>query len=266
MSYTDFEQSAHNGHPLELYRFSLGTQQWLYTSADHVVVYGENEYQPVFIKRGGFVKGGDAQKSTLEIDLAASNPLALLFRAGWLSEIMLVTVYRHHYGDTDFVPLWKGRVTGCKWVGSVATITSDSVATLFKRAGLRRVYQVGCPHVLFGAACSLDAEDWDSTESVSEVNDTVITVSGIAALGSGYFTGGMLQYGDEVRLIVVHAGDDLSLVDKINDLVVGAEVTLWPGCAHTVNACASKFDNLDNYGGLPYLPDTNPFNGSDPIV
>ena len=261
MSYTSREQSDYAGHPLELYRFAMGDRLWLYTSADHEVAYGEDVYQPCYIKRGGFTKGGDARKSTLEIEVGASNDVALLFRTGWLPSLLIVTIYRHHYEDSDFSVLWKGRVTSCKWAGSVASLASESVFTLFQRAGLRRVYQVGCPHVLFGAACGLAASDWAVAKIVTAVAAGQVSVGGLAGYGSGYFLGGMLKAGEELRMITAHAGSDLTLVDGIADLAVGSAVTLWPGCARTVNACLNKFANLDNYGGLPYLPTKNPFSG-----
>ena len=261
MSYTTYEKSDYSGHPLELYRFALGSQIWLFTSADHEVAYGEDVYKPVFVKREGFTKGGDARKSNIEIQVAAANSVALPFRTGWLGGVMTVTIYRHHAGDSEYAVLWKGRVTSCKWAGSVATLTSDNVSTLFARAGLRRVYQVGCPHVLYGTACGLDASAWQVSALVSEVADGVLTLDGISGYGAGYFLGGMVQAGDDRRLIVAHAAGAVTMVDSIADIAAGDTVTLWPGCARTMNACAGKFNNLDNYGGLPFLPSKNPFSG-----
>ena len=261
MSYTEREQSDYAAQPLELYRFAMGARLWLYTSADHEVTYGEDVYQPCYIKRGGFTKGGDARKSTLSVEMAATNPLALLYRTGWVQSPMILTIYRHHYGDADFSVLWKGRITNCKWAGSVASLSSESVFTLFKRAGLRRVYQVGCPHVLFGAACGLSAASWAVAATVTSIGSGQVAVSGISGYGSGYFLGGMIQAGEELRMITAHAEDVLTLVDSITGVSVGDVVTLWPGCSRTVTACTSKFGNLDNYGGLPYLPTKNPFSG-----
>jgi len=261
MSYTEREQSVSAGHPLELYRFSLGGEQWLFTSADHEVAYGADLYQPGFIKRSGFTKGGDTRKSTIEIEVAASNPVALLFRTGWLATTMILTIYRHHHEDADFSVLWKGRVTGCKWAGSVATLTSDSVFTLFRRAGLRRVYQIGCPHVLFGAACGLNAAAWAVGSSAATVVGNQVVVAGASAYGSGYFTGGMLRAGNEYRMITAHSGDVVVLVDVVAGLAAGAAVTLWPGCPRNLSVCGSRFGNVVNFGGLPYLPSKNPFSG-----
>lgn len=261
MSYTAREQSANGGHPLELYRFAMGGRLWLYTSADHEVAYGVDVYQPCYIKRGGFTKGGDARKSSIDIELGASNELALIFRTGWLPALMVVTIYRHHYEDADFSVLWKGRVTGCKWAGSVATLTSDSVFTLFQRAGLRRMYQVGCPHVLFGTSCGLSAASWQVGGIVSGVVGAEVTLTGISAYADGYFLGGMVQAGNDLRMITGHTAGGIAMVDAIDGLAIGDSIILWPGCDRSMAACKDKFANLDNFGGLPFLPTKNPFSG-----
>jgi len=261
MSYTTYEESDYSGEPLELYRFVLGDQIWLFTSADHEVAWGDDTYVPVFIKRGGFTKGGDARKGNIEVQVAASNAVALLFRSGWLSGIMTLTIYRHHYSDTDYSVLWKGRVISCKWSGSMATLTSDNVSTTFSRAGLRRSYQVGCPHVLYGSACGLEASSWQVAATVSAVTDGTLTLSGIDGYADGYFLGGMAQIGDDKRMIVAHGSGSITMVDSVGSAAEGDTVTLWPGCPRTMTSCLNKFNNLDNYGGLPFLPDKNPFSG-----
>lgn len=261
MSYLSREQSAYDGHPLELYRFALGGEQWLFTSAAHEVAYGSDLYQPVFIKRGGFTKGGDTRKSTIEIEVAASNPVALLFRTGWLAATMIVTIFRHHHGDSEFSVLWKGRITGCRWSGSVATLTSDSVFTLFRRAGLRRVYQIGCPHALYDQGCRLDAASWQVDSTITTVSGNQLVIAGAGAYPDGYFVGGMLLAGAEYRLITAHSGTSITLVDAVPSALAGGAVSLWPGCDRSTSTCNSRFNNLDNYGGLPFLPKKNPFSG-----
>jgi len=261
MSYTAREQSGYDGHPLLLFRFSLGESQWLYTSADHVVAMGEDEYQPIYIKGGRIVRCGDARKSTLEIEVAAQNPVALVFLPGWIGGLMLVTVYRHHYEDADFSVQWKGRVVSCKWAGSVATLSCDSAFTLFRRAGLRRNYQPGCPHVLFGPGCTVNADLHRVAATVTAVSGNALTIAELGAWAAGYFTGGMLRFGSDYRMITGHVGNAITTLDAVPNLVEGSAVELWPGCARDMATCHDKFNNLDNFGGLPFLPRKNPFSG-----
>ena len=264
MSYADHEISDYSGQPLELYRFALGDQVWLFTSADHEVAVSESEiYTPVFIKRSGFTKSGDARKETMEIEVAPQNDVAMLLRSGWMTGTLIITIFRRHYGDFESSILWKGRIIGCSWADTVATLKSDSAFTLFKRSGLRRVYQVGCPHVLFSAACGLAEADWKVTATVVSVVDNLWTVDGIGAFGTGYFVGGMAKHGDSLRMITAHSATNgtIRIADAIPGIEAGDTITLWPGCHHTMNHCINKFNNVANYGGLPFLPSKNPFSG-----
>ncbi|MGI6655267.1 MAG: phage BR0599 family protein [Desulfobulbus sp.] len=259
MSYVERERSDHGGHPLMLYRFSLGEAQWLYTSADHEVVMEADTYVPVFIQGGRIIRGGDPRRSTLEIEVAAQNAVARVFLPGWIGGLMLVTVYRHHYQDGDFFPVWKGRVTGCRWSGSTATLSCDSAFTLFRRAGLRRHYQPGCPHVVFGPGCGLDPAAYRVQTTVAAVSGNVVDLAG-AAPEDGYYTGGMLQFGVDRRLITRHTGARITTLDAVPGLAVGSAVMLLPGCARDPAAC-ERFGNIENFGGLPFLPSKNPFSG-----
>lgn len=261
MSYSAREQSDYGGHPLELYRFAMGDNLWLFTTADHEVAHGEEVYTPLYVKRGNFTKAGDAKKAGLDIELSATNPLALQFRSGWLSSTMVVTILRHHYEDYDFSVLWKGRVTGCTWSGSVARLRTESVATSFQRAGLRRVYQVGCPHQLYGPQCGVAATSYAVSLVVAAASGAELEVTGAGGHADGYFIGGMMQSGDDRRLIVGHSGVDITLVDGVDGLEAGATITLWPGCDKATATCNGRFGNIVNFGGLPYLPSKNPFSG-----
>ena len=262
MSYVNYEQSEHNGHPQEIYRFTLGDQSWLMTSADMEVAWLEDTYTPVYIRRSGFSVVGDARKSTLEIDVSAQNPVALLYRSGWLSGILVVTIFRRHYGDLDYALLWKGRVVAAKWSGSTALLSCDSDFSLFSRAGLRRRYQIGCPHVLYSAQCGVDKAAYRLDSAVASLQGNTITITGAGGQGDGYYLAGMLQVGEHFRLIVAHTGDIITLTDPVPEIVAGLAVTLWPGCDRTMNTCNLKFNNVLNYGGLPFTPLKNPFQDS----
>ena len=261
MTYLSREQSVDSAQPIELYRFSLGTKQWLYTSGDAEVTFEGKKYQPLYIKRGAFTKTSDIRKSTIDIEVARDNAVSALFRTGWLSGAMLLTIYRHHYEDSDFVAIWKGRVTSCKWSGSTATLISDSIQTVFKRAGLRRVYQVGCPHVHFRQGCELDRADYLHAAEVTEANGAQLTITGASAKPANYFLGGMLEYNGEYQMIVAHSGGSITLLANIPGLVIGSEVSAWPGCDRTLTTCDGKYGNTINFGGLPFLPQKNPFEG-----
>ena len=267
MSFLFREKSAYSGHPMELYRFTMGDKQWMFTSSDHEVALSDDEkYLPTYIKRGRFTLGGDTKKTTIDIEVMNSNPIALMFRAGWLPQSTIVTIYRRHYEDNESVMLWKGRIINCKWSKSVATLTSEPAYTLLRRAGLRRVYQVGCPHALFSQDCRLDESKWAVSGSVSVVNRNVITVPAAGGFATEYFVAGMVEAENGYRMMITgHDGGQITLLDAVAGIEAGQTITLWPGCDRSTDCCSKRFKNLNNYGGLPFLPKKNPFSG-DAIV
>jgi len=262
MSYTAFENSEYSAKPIELYKFAMGANQWLYTSSDQIFTYQEEDYLPIYIKRGGFTKGNDADKTSITLEMAASNSVASYFRTGWLAEVMIVTIIRHHVEDSEYRIIWKGRITDCRWKGSTCELVSNSVFTLFKRAGLRRVYQLGCPHMLYGNMCNVDKDIYAITGTIDDVAGETLDIDGADSYSADYFAGGMLQFGDEFRLITAHSGITVTILGPLETLVIGNTVTLWPGCNRTFDTCINKFSNSINFGGLPYLPTTNPFSGN----
>jgi uncharacterized phage protein (TIGR02218 family) len=255
------EQSITDSKPLELYTFTMGVEVWQYTSADHIVIYGGETFVPVFISRSGFSRGNDLNRSALQIDVAGNDSVSMPFRTGLLPAVMVVTITRLHYGDTEGSVIWKGKVVGCKWAGAVATLVADSIASVMVRSGLRRPYQVTCPHVLFGdEACRLNKAIYTYSLTASAISGATITITPSGGFVDGYFVGGHILYDGHYRLIAAYAGGVVTVIDSLPDLAVGDTVILWPGCKKTVAAC-KEFNNLLNFGGLPFLPPSNPFVG-----
>ena len=78
-------------------------------------------------------------------------------------------------------------------------------------------------------------------------------------VGSTDSNGEQLQAG--ITVMDPYTGDVVALVDVVAGLAAGAAVTLWPGCPRNLSVCGSRFGNVANFGGLPYLPAKNPFSG-----
>lgn len=249
--------------PIELYRFDFDGTLWLMTSADTTQTYLGDEYESTFVSRGGFINGGDGRKSNIELEVASSNSIVDVFRHGWLHAPMILTIYRHYYNDFDYVVIWKGRVTNCVWNGETSTLSSESILTVFGRAGLRRSYSLGCTYPLYdSSSCKVDKDSYEHSDALDEVSGSSFTMSSVIGFGDGYFIGGMIQFEDEFRMIVNHNGNTITMLSQIDGLSDGDTVSLWPGCDRTLDTCASKFSNHLNYGGQPFIPSTNPFKGT----
>jgi hypothetical protein len=89
-----------------------------------------------------------------------------------------------------------------------------------------------------------------------------ITIAIAADKPDGFYNGGMLIQGTTYKYISAHVGSLITLGRLFNPLVIGSSAQLVAGCDRTMDDCLDKFDNLDNFGGFPFIPTINPFGGT----
>lgn len=267
MTYAAVETSIQAGRPVELYEFLDGATAYRYTSADGDVSYGGNTYAAVPIARGAVEATSEVARLALDITCSRDLSILNLFSVMPPAEIIAVTVRRLHASDGNAITLWMGRILDVALNPASAEIHCESVYTSLKRVGLRRLYQIGCPHVLFEEGCALNRAIWHSYKTVSTVVGTAITLASMGTFADGYFAGGYLEWESttgyfERRTIRSQVGGVVTIGFPLPGLAASDTVKIWPGCDHTLATCIAKFANGLNYGGMPYWPTKNPFDGT----
>ena len=270
MSYDSLETSAALARPVEIFTFARGPQEWLFTSADRDVTVAAEVYSAVAIMRPSIQQGGELNRAALKLDVARDFPIAELFQAGIPSETITLRIRQYHEGDGSVVAIWSGRVLNVARVGELAEINCEPISTSVRSTGLRRRYQKGCPHVLYGPGCGVVAASFDLAATVDALSGLTVTATEIGTEADGYWEGGYIEWEPipgvvERRFILGHTGTSITLMTQPLGLAVSDSFTLFPGCDHTLGAGGcGKFSNELNYGGMPDIPTKNPY-GSDPI-
>jgi len=209
-------------------------------------------------------------KDPLDITFPRDNAFALLFQGGVPEQVCSVTVFRSHTHDPDeeLRFYWKGRVAGAAGEGDAVKLSCENVFTSLRRPGLKAKYQRTCRHPLYFGGCGLDKASFAITATVTAVSGFNVTVTyADSTVTTGYFTGGMLQTADgHFRYITYDGGATLTLIrpmpsltEEVNGSDGEATVTIYPGCNHQMTDCQTKFNNLLNFGGFPWIPEKNPF-------
>lgn len=132
----------------------------------------------------------------------------------------------------------------------------------------RMFFSRACNHVLGGPACGVDLEAFrhDSTIAALFPSEKLVELS-TAPPGSNWFRAGKVIHAPTGAVIGITWSDLLGTGGnarvRLNfwspDLEVGQAISLYPGCRHIVEDCGpSKFDNVANFGGFPYVPNRNP--------
>ena len=141
----------------------------------------------------------------------------------------------------------------------------EPISSSLRRPGLRRHYQLGCPHVLYGDQCRADKAAATVTTTVAGISGNSLTLppGWNGAFSAAQFTEGMVEWTNddgatERRKILSVSGNVLLIGGLLRDLDVSDSVNAVLGCNHQMSDCQDVFDNIHNFGGCPWIPTKSP--------
>lgn len=273
MSFLSLELSRNSGKPVELYHVSAGPRHWYFTTGRRQVVFGGNTYDPVAGKRGRIEQNREFEKSTVSLTLPVWSPMSASLLVNPPENKVEVVIYRFHEGDVDAETAiyWSGRVANVTYTNAEATYRFEPVYTSLRAQGRRKMYSISCGHTLFRQGCRLN----EATFAVACIVDSilvdgqVVTASELTGAAPGYYSGGRatatIAGQPYVRQIIGNDDGNFRLQIPFPGLAIGDSVIVYPGCDHTFATCTAKFGNQLNYGGFPWKPLKNPFEGDSPF-
>lgn len=276
MAYELIATSLDSARPVELYHFHYSGGDWYQTSSAEIITRLAINYTPTTISSSDRKPSMDPTQSSITITAAANNPVCELFRIVPPSEPVIVTIFEGNLGDPDeeWIVAWKGRVLGVEWLSaSEVKFTSESAYSSALRQGVRRPMQPNCPFVLYGPQCGVARSTFEEETLCLGVSGVSIVAQAAAGKIDNYYAGGMVTWANnpngniEKRFIRESTGGAGALLLNARPvgLTPGMELKIYAGCSHAledVNGCVLKFDNGPRYGGVPYMPVKNPFDGT----
>lgn len=273
MTAAQFEESRALGEPVELFLFRYGSDPsafHAYCDAEAPITHAGITYQPLPIRRAAIHSAQSLDKQELRVDLPVSSAVAELFKVYPPGNVVVLTIFAGHRNDPDqeFVAIFSGRVQQVSRVLREAQVTVVPASVSLRRTGLRRHYQLTCPHVLYDpVTCRANkAAATSPGRTVSALGYTTVTLAAgwNGAFPAANFVNGMIEWvgpaGPEKRTIIGISGNVLSLNSPVGALSVGGTVDVVMGCRRTFAECESVFNNLVNFGGQKYIPLENPVN------
>jgi len=259
------ESSVESSRPYEIYRFLVGVEEFLYTSAEDAVVVGTKTYEPVEIRRGAIAQGKNERTRVLSVEIAARNPLAQRYIGPPPGQRAALTIQRVQRGDGTATPalIYSGTVKSVTFPknGQFANMQVQSVEASSSRAVPRYTFMGMCNHLLYGAACGVIQGSFQHIGAVTLVDGNTMTIAGLNASGLDY-TGGYVDSatGVEKRQILAQSGDIVTIMLPFEFNPTGTSVTAYAGCNRVLKEdCAVVFSNEINFGGFAFVPKRNPF-------
>ena len=288
MTFTAYESSRKSGSPVSLLLFRVGTgdnSYFAYTNHSQEIFFddgsglGEIGYQPIAIQHGKIQTTGNLDKTRLDIRMPNNVGLAQYLKGTFPSRVVTCVIFSGHVNDPDqeYPAAWTGRILGASNQPPELVLTGELSITAMRRTGLRRHWQIGCPHLLYDqedGSCKADMSAATVTATVASVSGgTVTLVAGWngAFAAAKFQNGGRLEWdtvdeGDhEIRTIRRVSGDVLTLNAPPRALTAGMTVSVLLGCNHQKTDCAELHKetgtgnpNIVNYGGQTRIPTASP--------
>lgn len=241
---------------------------YAFTNAETAISRAGITYQPWPIKNSDIHSAGDLDKSDITVSLAMQNALLSEFVAFPPSQVVNLTIFSGHTEDvatlTDYPAVWLGRVIAAEVEDNELRLRCSPVSSSIQRPGLRRNYQLGCPHVLFGPQCGAIKRAATIARTVGSRTSNTVTITAPITVNRTAYIGGTVEWvasgKREVRTItnVSSDGSVLTLRGGTRGLQSGHAISVILGCARTMAACLNIHNNIVNFGGQPFIPRENP--------
>ena len=255
----------------EIYEFTRGTRVYRYTTGDRARTVAGQSYTAHAIRRGRIVQSMEQGKAALELTVPANLPVLELWRPYVRLDRVGIRLSRVRLSDNLVTSSWLGLVSEVDDTGErTSKIKCQSAMAAMEAMGLRRNWQVNCPHVWGSVGeglCNVPIEDFRVDATLTDVFGLTVESPAFAPYLEGYFDGGFLRWeanGYTETAFILHHDEQQLKLHRPAPLSAGLAIKAYPGCAHTLQVCHDKFGNAVNYGGQHTIPTENPW-GTNPV-
>lgn len=274
-----YEYSEGFAQPVRLFRFTYGenaADNYYYTNADAQVSFDGMTFNPISIEHSRIEGGTGIDGKTVTITVPIDSEIAGLFASYPPSTVVSVTIWdgmvpNDPAGDGGefesgllFGVIYRGRILQSEREQVAAKFSCEATTAGMRRPGLRRNYQWACPLALYGTRCGASKAAVEQTSTVAAVSGPTVTLASgwEGSISPEKFVGGLIEWdiatGTVSRGVIRQNGDVLTLSGLALDLSVSDSVRVYPGCARSLTDCETLHNNVQNFGGQPWIPTDNP--------
>lgn len=289
MSYASIAALLSGKRPIWLYRISLGQTEAFYTARAVDYIQADHDFfdrfdffaEPDFftrtwvaspIRHSRIRQTSAIGRAETKLVLPRADVFAQSLRDSIGAKTTLVRIWHGFLNDPDFELAQKfaGRVVSVAGALGTIALSCENRFTVMRRKSLAATMQRPCRHALYATGCGLAIADFEVSATASAWTSPDLTVAAAANEADGYYSGGVVSFGSHRQMILKHEGTNLRLLASLPSLEAeitangSATISLAPGCNLTTSVCVSRFNNLDNYGGFPFMTDS-PFDGRNPF-
>lgn len=289
----DAEQGQET-QPVFLYFIDHGDAQSFFTNYDQpITITGVPDarfadpqvFTPAQINHSRPDESADMTPRQVNVNLAANDPKLRVYFLTAPVKGIAIQIFRANSANItssiDFADImleFKGIAQSAGFKGY--NVSANFISPLLQedRVIPRFFYQKTCNHQLYSKFCTVNKALYGTSISVVAVdrfNKTVdVTLTTIHVdsptrdilITNETFAGGLLTdaAGNNYGIMACETGLGAGSTCRLwmewwpPTIAVSDVVTIYPGCLLVPRVCNSTFNNLANFGGMPYVPTANP--------
>lgn len=174
--------------------------------------------------------------------------------------------------DKGYYPDWNSPCTGTllrfagkitsigEVAGSSVDITVSSWLILLNQNVPPNLYQAGCLHTVYDAGCGLNPASFEGSTSAATGSTQTVINSAFTSYAVGAYAQGRMEFVDGpnaglTRAIKANTASSFTLISPLPVAPnVGDHFNIYEGCDLTKGTCQTKFNNLVNFKGQPFVP------------
>lgn len=233
------------------------TRIYRFTSADRPITFQGNVYLPALLRRSSLQRGsGEVTESEMVVTAARDMDLVQEFfgGSGTPTAPLTLRMYRVEPSDlTTYAIPFHGEVMFGEFNGNQIDMTHMTPEARLRRRIPRMLNQPKCNWMLGDEDCRVDLASVSFVGTVSAVDGRVITVDGSEVFrdtDSAYFINGTVVGPNGERSFIEGTdGDDVIMMDSIDAIEIGTEVTLVAGDDFSLRTCQDRFSNALRFSG-----------------
>jgi uncharacterized phage protein (TIGR02218 family) len=240
---------------MDLYKITFQGKVSTYSSSEYTITFMGNEYIPSAITRTEI--SIELTNAEVRLDLPQDTYPFKYFVLNSPSSEVEITIYDFSSGFEIF----SGIVTQVVFDRNKKQVT----ATLKRKEAVfdsivpYRTYGTSCSFILYEGQCGISKQAHTISTNVFTVsqNRDSITSTTLSTVANGTFMGGSINTDlGETAYITSHIGNTVTLDTILLD--IPTTISFSKGCDKSLSQCESKFNNLANFGGFPFIPTKNP--------
>ena len=233
-----------------------------FTSCDQDLTIGGNAYSSLagytpsaVVSTNDFAVDNLTVDSVLDVDTITEEDLL-----GGLYDGAAVRIFQVNWADPDGgeIDLKTGTIGEVRIVGDRFIVELRGL-TAALQTSIGEVYSASCRASFGDARCKMLLSTYETTGAVTAVNSR-LDIATTLTQADDYFTYGQIEWltGANAGQVLEIKGFTTAVVSMVlpplNDVAVGDTFKITPGCDRTLDTCITRWNNVVNFRGEPYVP------------